>query len=52
MGTGKTIQSLALSWVYKHAYPLLIVVPSSLVTILLNINLLIFFLFYRKTTGR
>jgi SNF2 family DNA or RNA helicase len=36
MGVGKTIQAIAVSCVYKEDWPLLIVCPSSLVSLRLN----------------
>lgn len=34
MGVGKTIQALAVSWIYKEDWPLLIICPSTLVSII------------------
>ena len=44
MGVGKTIQAIAVSCVYKEDWPLLIVCPSSLVSLRLNNIYIAFYL--------
>ena len=42
MGVGKTIQALAVAYLYKSEWPLLVICPSSLVFKLNNIYKLIY----------